>query len=152
MGREIPIMYSRLMLHAIFNDHKTQTRRRIKLPDGAHSFSVKDGDRPVLSFNGRVVKSPYEVGDTLWVKETWRPFTQNLDCACYEACSCHRQPYTYAAGFLDDWREYGPWRSPLFMPRAAARLLLKVTNVRAERLQDITAEDASKEGIQVETS
>lgn len=106
-------------------------------------------------------------GDRLWVKETWGVRISH-SCAM-DACDCADVVVTYAAGGDGDVRfvsEYdigahpsgeqwllpkaalaGKNVSPLFMPRWASRITLEVTSVRAERLHDITEEDAKAEGV-----
>jgi len=86
----------------------------------------------------RVVKDPdtrrnWEVGDLIWVKETYG-FCPGLDA----------DPFVY-------YRADNPegdirWKSSLFMPRKYSRLTLEITGLRTERVQDITGEDAVKEG------
>jgi hypothetical protein len=72
----------------------------------------------------------YQRGDILWVRETWR---QESD-----------QVYLYKADYTGVDVD---WRSPLFLPRAAARLFLEIKDIRVERVQDITPEDAEAEGV-----
>ncbi|GMO64503.1 MAG: hypothetical protein Ta2A_12110 [Treponemataceae bacterium] len=79
-------------------------------------------------------KPKYQVGDVLWVRETWSDFY------------APETPFIYKAdedGVSDEFR----WNPSSNMPRKAARLFLKVRGVRVERLQDITPEDAMCEGI-----
>ena len=78
------------------------------------------------------MKKPYKVGEILWVRETW----QNI-CACPEQ-------YAYKAD--GEFEPYSPWKPSIHMPKAAARLFLEVLSVDKEWLQDITHEDAEKEG------
>ena len=73
------------------------------------------------------------VGDRLWVKET------------YDNNWYHH--YDYAAESGDDWRKYGPWKSPRFMPKDAARIWLEIKRIRCERLQEITDIDGEAEGF-----
>lgn len=73
---------------------------------------------------------PYRPGDILYVRETW---TQDGDV------------YRYKAGFYDQNRK---WRPSIHMPREAARIFLRVTDVRVERLQEITDEQAILEGFE----
>lgn len=83
------------------------------------------------SVTRRVVKGEcrYRVGDMLWVREAW----QRSD-----------NGFIYKAGSqLTDVK----WKSPRFMPRAAARIYLHVTDIRKERLHDITAEEIKAEGV-----
>lgn len=78
------------------------------------------------------IKCPYgEVGDRLWVKETFTRAFPN-DTIVYKA-SCNA---VYK------------WEPSIFMPRIASRILLEITDVRVERLQDITINDAMNEGVE----
>jgi hypothetical protein len=77
------------------------------------------------------IKCPYQVGDTLWVRETWDDvlYGKVIYRADYE-------PYKCFAGEFPKGRPER-WKPSLFMPRWASRLSLRVTNVRVEHLQDI---------------
>lgn len=84
---------------------------------------------------------PYgQVGDHLWVKETFAKFVKGCP-----------QGVSYRADHLDPKGD-GPahpitWRSPLFMPRSLCRLTLEIVSIKVERLQDITDEGALAEGV-----
>lgn len=114
--------------------------------------------------NGRVsLPSRYRVGDALWIRETWR--TEQLGPGEYEEDSeiqegvagvrfrsdCSFRVIENSKVASDAWiaihRRDEKWRSPLFMPRWASRLELEVTDVRPQRLQDISEEDAKSEGV-----
>lgn len=146
--REIPILFSAPMVQAILAGRKTQTRRVIKLP----SWSISDWQH--FETNGKTAKTicektgceadiqcPYgKPGDILWVRETWQLLPSGFDEIPPE------YNYIYAASHqLSD--ECTRWRPSIHMPRAACRLFLRVKNVRVERLQDISEEDAKAEGI-----
>jgi hypothetical protein len=93
-------------------------------------------------FPGACIKhrAPYKVGDILWVRETWADTKDSPGNIHYKASATEAD--------LEWLKDCGiKWKSPLFMPRVEARLFLKVTDVRAERLQDITEEDAEAEGL-----
>jgi hypothetical protein len=111
---------------------------------------------------GVALRSPYgQPGDLLWVKETWRyqqePVENNHrgnDCGNGRRRVVYRSD-DYPPG-VSDGKNPGedavsksavPWRSSLFMPRSASRILLKVTEVRIERLQSISVADAIAEGM-----
>lgn len=160
-----PILFSAPMVRALLDGRKTQTRRVLKpqpdwLPE-VHSTRNGNGPffwpvgalgqqcgRPVLAKEAR-----YAVGDRLWVRETWcEGFDYDeddkpLNCDSgprifYAASECPRWYDTDA----DEWRDSPKWRPSIFMRRAASRLTLTVTDVRVERLQDISEEDAQAEG------
>ena len=138
---EKPILFSTPMVKAIIAGKKTMTRRVIKdkvfqqwQDVGFSSDFIKRPD------NNWIEKCPYgQVGDILWVRETWNMLPAN-DRAGIPT------DYWYRA---DDKSENPDdrWRPSIFMPRVAARLFLKVTNIRVERLRDITEEDAIAEGV-----
>lgn len=158
---ERPILFNTDMVRAILEGRKTQTRRIIKpqpkeqlkcviqheVSGYAHWVEASQYGQPYPK-NIEYFKS-IEVGDTLWVRETWadlrglgfdKPFTYLADCL-------NKNGVEDADGKrcrLD----YGvKWKPSIHMPRAAARIFLKVTNVRVERLQDITHHGVISEGI-----
>jgi hypothetical protein len=90
-----------------------------------------------------LIKSPYQIGDILYVRETW----------CNINKPDVKPEYYYLADCLQPWVEdYDPsewkWRPSIHMPKEAARIWLEVTEARPERLQEITEEDAIAEGIE----
>lgn len=130
MSKETPISFTGPMVRAILAGRKTQTRR------------VRH-DPP---------RRRYAVGDLLWVQEAFRVRYR----------SGARSLVEYIAGGVPRWRKVPATHanlptsqptdrvhSPRFMPRWASRLMLVVTSVREERLQDIRAEDVAAEGIRI---
>lgn len=95
-------------------------------------------------------KPPYQPGDILYVRETWQEC-----CRCTVHSPIVHSKYCFKAsvddcpfyGCIEDCGQICNWRSSIYMPKEAARIWLRVTDVRAERLQDITAEQVVKEGI-----
>ncbi|ENM5750388.1 hypothetical protein V4V53_002135 [Vibrio mimicus] len=86
------------------------------------------------------------IGDLIYVRETFRLFNHSDECGCSDYCSCPPSGTpVYFANCGGD--SESKWKPSIHMPRAASRLTLKVTNVRIERVQDITEEQAIKEGI-----
>ena len=82
-------------------------------------------------------KSPYQVGDILYVRETWMDYAGRT---MYRAdCDKYRLESLKLAEFS--------WKPSIHMPKEAARIWLKVTDVRVERLKDITPKDAENEGV-----
>lgn len=144
-----PILFNTDMVRAILDERKTQTRRVIKpQPDEKHSYplgfvtdSTEKSDIGLFGFGlneftGSIQysKPRYRPGDILYVRETWR----KCDLPGLER-------YFYKAD--DNVGYFIPrWRPSIHMPKEAARILLKVTNVRVERLRDMTDKDALKEG------
>lgn len=112
-------------------------------------FEDSDGEEHI---DGIYYKLPYKPGDILYVRETWQ-YLRELDGN--EQTIEGSEKYYYAAtdtlpfGAYVDSRgvthDYIPWRPSIHMPKEAARIWLKVTDVRVERLQDITEEQAEKE-------
>ena len=79
-----------------------------------------------------IIKCPYNVGDILWVRETWQ--IRDL-----------RKPNEIFYKASDDMT-CAPWKPSIFMPKSACRIFLKVKSIRVERLQDVSEEDAKAEG------
>lgn len=160
-----PIIFSTEMVKAILKEQKTQTRRVIK--DGANRTPQNIGrekfykmvnalnnksffgagfykDSDVFECKDEILtdavyfKCPYKPGDVLYVKETWGK-DENGE-------------YVYRTNYGTTEDDSFPpsmfkWKPSIHMPREAARIFLKVTNVRVERLQEITEEDARAEGV-----
>jgi hypothetical protein len=160
--REKPILFSSPMVKAILDGRKTQTRRIMKpqpehfeqyphwrwttpqlRKDGLGPFAIDSGDRPGIF-------GKYVPGETLWVRETWGPRTE-------QGKPVESRHYVkYRADFIDDsppadgmdWHTYeDKWRPSIFMPRWASRITLELTDVHVERLQDISEDDAKREGV-----
>lgn len=151
-----PILFSAPMVRALLAGIKTQTRRTLskqpspfsELLKSADGWQWRDGTR------GGSVDVRISRGDRLWVKETWRPFTIELavwDIEVAYAADGERRIIKDGEFGDKDWTmpkaaERGNV-SPLFMPRWASRLTLIVTDVRVQRLQDISEADAIAEGV-----
>jgi hypothetical protein len=137
-ARERPILFSSEMVRAILDGRKTMTRRVIKMVPGILEANYKGDILPLPSLVEAYKKAwltacPYgQPGDRLWVRETWQhnPFGGIV--------------YRAGSGIVNcDGRG---WKPSIFMPRWASRITLEITAVRIERVQDITEEDAKKEG------
>lgn len=130
MSRELPILFNTDMVQAILDGRKTVTRRALKHPFEVHpnGFITKPrGNERLCPY-----EPPYQPGDILYVRETWNKCGNG---------------YRYKADWQkDDIADITKWKPSIHMPKEAARLWLKVTDVRVERLQEITPEDAKKEG------
>ena len=104
---------------------------------------------------GECLYAPWEVGERLWVRETWQPFHDDelWTCVRYRADDARIKP-TLWSNEEGAWCEHqadgdaGPWRPSIHMPRWASRLTLEITDVRVERLQEISPGDAQREGIE----
>jgi hypothetical protein len=159
-AKERPILFSGPMVRALLDGRKTQTRRIVKPqpPEGTRFTGIHyASDEPSSHFFNSPVgpakrRCPYgEAGDVLWVRETWglndyefetgpipktRPATLAEHGLCYRATE-------------DDCeiRNELRWRSSIHMPRWASRLTLAITDIRVQRLHDITDADAEAEGV-----
>lgn len=159
-----PILFNSDMVRAILERRKTVTRRVIKDTDDS-MYAGLCGLGPGLfdKKTGLRVKEPYyRLGDILYVRETWG--IANLDYddkkvfIIYRAGNeqengiCVTLPNEKFEKIYESMAETGPdWHPSIHMPKEAARIWLKVTDVRAERLHNLTNRDAKKEGITVET-
>lgn len=145
-----PILFSAPMVRALLDDRKTQTRRAVK-------GSAKMDDNGFMPLEPDVRKCPYGVpGDLLVVRETWQLHERFTDVG----------RVVYAASVQRGWSEAHEdiplarigdckakpfqqgFRPSIHMPRWASRLTLEITDVRVERLQDISEADAIAEGIE----
>jgi hypothetical protein len=152
--KERPILFSAPMVRALLEGRKTQTRRVVKFrvtgPNPPQTLDFYDGDKwkGTCHEDGRSGNAlklcPYGVpGDRLWVRETW---------SMAKSCNVH-EPFYRADGeasgrqtTLSYHEREARWRPSIFMPRWASRITLEVTDVRVERLQEISEADALAEG------
>lgn len=153
-----PILFNGDMVRAILERRKTVTRRVIKDTDDS-MYAGLCGLGPGLfdKKTGLRVKEPYyRLGDILYVRETWgfNPCTR-----CADVCKTPA-PDTYKGvpGCFVYRTDYGTteddtfppsmhkWHPSIHMPKEAARIWLKVTNVRVERIQDMRPVDVVNEG------
>lgn len=154
---ELPILFQTDMVKAILEDRKTQTRRTTglnKYPD----FNWK----PIHRVNGVNIKAAFadlddkhillrshygQPGDLLWVREKFTPLPWDM------VNSLSGLHFSYFAGLdadsLETAKEYGfKWKPSIHMPKAASRIWLMIEDVRVERVQEISEEDARAEGIE----
>ena len=143
-----PILFNTDMVRAILDDRKTVTRRLIKSPyfvdgneDDPRTIQVlrtapkgsqlykEIGEMPYP-------RDPYRTGHYIYVRETWAN-VNTLACPCY---------YYRASEELPDWA-LGGWKPSIHMPKEAARIFLRVTDVRVERLQAISGYGVLAEGV-----
>ena len=136
---EKPIIFSTEMVRAILEGRKTMTRRVVKPQPNLVLNPPDDACAEVAEFP---VKSRYKPGNILWVRETWAKLNHN-----YKP-DYNGNIFVYKADHItgNDGPDIIKWRSPIYMPREAARLFLKVKNIQLERLQYITEDDAEAEG------
>lgn len=135
-----PIIFSAPMVRAILEGRKTQTRRPAW--QAPRVFIQTDGEPPEPILVPTVWQKA-EPGDLLWVRETWKPHS------LYAGMKPREMPPTKV--FYRSDEAYAPsntpWVPAIHMPRWASRITLDVTDVRLERLQEITPADAIAEGI-----
>lgn len=133
-----PILFNTDMVRAILDGRKTVTRRVVKPQPLWRKPPIQQSGRPEYWANWddeKIYKSPYRPGDTLYVRETFWPGVAGV--------------YEYKADYEDN-PGYA-WKPSIHMPREVARIFLRVTDVRVERLQDITDEQALRESVPEDT-
>lgn len=160
--KEIPMLFSTPMVQALVAGRKTMTRRLVKMPKddiadakwGYTSFTPPGH----ISFRGvhsngqygeSFVKVPYSKGDLFWVRETWAPYLRGTDGDGFvELIKYKADGAEIAFKHVKDYAELGWHNRPgIHMNKEYARIWLQVTDVRVERLQDISQEDAQAEGM-----
>ncbi len=154
-----PILFTGANVKAIMDGRKSMTRRVVRPQPycpRAQIEATDDGWLVIPSYannsdgdavtNKRFRRCPYRPGDLLYVRETWAH--AGPDAA---------HPYIYRAEWVGDAQDhyandcYGDcpkWKPSIHMPRIASRLTLRISNVRVERLQSISEEDAIAEGVE----
>lgn len=146
-----PILFNTEMVWAIQNGRKTATRRLIKLPYYIDNEDVcrKSGLAMHVGTNATdgmpYPDSPYKIGDILYVRETWAKVSDWIDI----------DPEVGIPDgiiYKSDWKdgeESPKWHPSIHMPKEAARIFLRVTDVRVERLQDIDDDGVVAEGLEI---
>lgn len=139
-----PILFNTDMVRAILDGRKSCTRRIVKgfIPNDAKWGYTAFTPKGCISCRGtfadgygeKFFKLPCELGDILYVRETWKRAPNGY--------------YYYEDWQRDDIADITKWKPSIHMPKEAARIWLKVTSVRVDRLQDITEDGALKEGAQ----
>lgn len=168
-----PILFNTEMVRAILDGTKTCTRRVVRYKYSNTEMKIKkdkygarlieiqkdensDGStyQKLLPFVEK--EAPYQPGDILYVRETWQKAGLVDD---FDKVVDGTEKYYYAAGpekpCFDYWvdpetgehKDRMPWRPSIHMPKEAARIFLKVTDVRVERLQDIDIDEIRNEGL-----
>ena len=151
-----PILFNTEMVKAILKGRKTVTRRVVK-PSQYMGLEKniepkKSVERAIYRYKGITdydvvnmnFKPPYQVNDILYVRETWHKYIKRVG----KGESCRLQEfYGYRASIANSEDAHEPWKPSIHMPKEAARLFLRVTSVKVERLQDMNEVDTAKEGI-----
>lgn len=163
--KERPILFSGEMVRAILDGRKSMTRRVMKVQPPSDGYSLAtcisttwpkseegkshwvkvDNSRGfpnIVENQGIYFSCPYgQVGDRLWLRETWRKpeyheYDQTVEFEYKASC---------------DYPDEVKWRPSIHMPREASRITLEIIEVRVERLQEVTGEDAWQEGVSTNT-
>lgn len=162
--KERPILMSAPMVLATLQGRKTQTRRIVKPllvpPSGWEIDPFSDDDYGTEQFydlsnrkNRVTVKCPYgKPGDRLWVRETWATIPDEDECSIAdltqmtEECGPATLFYRADPGLK---HPCGKWRPSIHMPKWASRITLEITEVRVQRLRDISENDVLDEGLAI---
>ena len=140
--REKGLIFNSEMVRAILDGRKTQTRRLVKFPVHDKNLGCELAGNELAGelSAGNYLNSAFgKPGDRIWVRETWNKYGGLL---------------TYRADhdWIDDMRKEtvctAKWVPSIHMPRWASRILLEITDVRVERLNAISPEDAESEGLE----
>jgi len=157
-----PILFNTDMVRAILDGRKTATRRIVKAPvlyscTEPPSRIFRDGDLFQFQWNtgktvaGFAIKPPYLPGDILYVRETFAcdGFDGEKDVYVYRADVDECDRIVWGDIEKNEWAPSSDyhWHPSIHMPKEAARIFLRVTDVRVERLQDITVAGLQQEGI-----
>lgn len=133
-----PILFNTEMVRAILDGRKSCTRRLVKFLPGENpqwTGYIKGG---AMLYNGRnepcIRNAQYAPGDILYIRETWKKAPNGY--------------YYYEDWQRNDIADVTKWKPSIHMPKEAARIWLKVTDVRVERLHEITEDGALREGAQ----
>jgi hypothetical protein len=161
-----PILFSAPMVRAILDGSKTQTRRAVKpqphtLRTEGYGWPTKQGGFVSVGGPEMLAACPYgQPGDELWVRETWQVFYGNDPRIEYRAggvgfegderCYATKNGMTLkqAGEEYDGKPSKMRWQPSIFMPRWASRITLTITEVRVQRLNEISEVDAMAEGIE----
>ena len=166
-----PILFNTEMVRAILDGRKSCTRRIVKpQPQDKLCYRLAGSDYGTWGYPSKTVREiwgeayklpdnitkdelnkrwnpPYHTDDILYVRETWHKYTKRIGKG--ESCRL-AEFYGYKASVANSEDAEEPWKPSIHMPKEAARIWLKVTNVRVERLQQITEAGIWKEGIEVD--
>lgn len=165
--KESPIIFSGEMVRAILDGRKTQMRRPVKWPVRSKSDGVK---RRIFGFEDieeikTILKDPQksllrivcpfgQVGDRLWVRESWCPQGDEQG-RVIEGKAWYKADGEYIVVLDDDGSmkqnkngtEASPWKPSIQMPRWASRITLEITDIRIQRVQELSYNDCLSEGV-----
>ena len=159
MGRVLPILFNTDMVRAILDGRKTVTRRYVRYKYNNTEMKMRtdkygtrlieiqkdiEGETHGKNSDGSTwhkllpyieKNPPYKKGDILYVRETWREHSPGFD-----------NLFIYKADYADGSVNV-KWHPSIHMPKEAARIWLKITDERVEKLNDISGKEILKEGI-----
>lgn len=141
MSRILPILFNTEMVQAILNNNKTTTRRKIDI-NISNRFDVENDGKTAIVYIDQATGDRYDPkeicryqpGDILYVRETWTYHDGAVGGIIFKA----RCPQKLA--------QIKTWHPSIHMPKKAARIWLKVTDVKVERLHNMTPDDFGAEG------
>ena len=157
--KEHPILFNTEMVKAILDGRKTQTRRIIKNIPSFLNVEMDKDYRAVFYENVwkiRHMLCPYgKIGDRLWVRETWCDYIPQKKQVSNNYRGDDRQVIYKASHKMADMEGFEDmvleqdikWKPSIFMPRWVSRINLEITDIRVERVLDISEEDAKSEGV-----
>ncbi|GHX89605.1 hypothetical protein VCSRO111_0627 [Vibrio cholerae] len=154
-----PMIFNTEIVKALLDGSKTVTRRPAKnlsfsermgfiVSDWAYGIGMDLRETMNNCIRSKSAKCPAQIGDLLYVRETFRLFNRSDECVCSDYCCC---PTTgtplYFATHGDGESK---WKPSIHMPRSISRITLKVTDVRIEKLNDLRKSDerVKKEGFE----
>ncbi|WP_130952324.1 hypothetical protein [Klebsiella pneumoniae] len=149
--KERGLIFNGEMVRAILDGRKTQTRRTVKpQPDEDGLAKVTNG--PWVDSSERNYRCPFgAAGDRIWVRETFCPVDDTQyggeKWVDYRATPKFEESHPAGWDSAPNDAEALKWRPSIHMPRWASRILLEITDVRVERLNAISEEDATAEGV-----
>ena len=138
MSRVLPILFNTDMVRAILDGRKTVTRRLVKQQPTERLICGQNWDKLLVA-----AAAPYQPGDILYVRETWHKYKKRVGNG--EGC-CIAECYGYKSSIANSEDANEPWKPSIHMPKEAARIWLKVKDVRVEQLHEISEEQAKEEG------
>ncbi|TGK36243.1 hypothetical protein [Leptospira andrefontaineae] len=163
--KEKSIIFSEQLIPSVIDGSKTVTRRTTRLdkinecPDDWELHSTENGWTYVFvnRWSGERFeikpKSVYgNIGGELWVRETWRSMGFDADYPKYDMLIQYKDEQHRWVRFRGGYKlfAFAGWKPSIHMPREASRIQLEITNLRVERLNSISIQDAKAEGIQIE--
>jgi len=150
--KERPILFSTPMVQAILGGRKTMTRRIVKFPKDFTGEAVYDNNPHGLKYTSnmggetiqRLMCPKGEVGDRLWVRETWTKVSVPDGTTARKLLTLYKA--SMPAHGIDSYQV--KWKPSIYMPRTASRITIEITGIKVERLQVISEEDAIREGVE----